>query len=127
MNNELLTTSDVSTAIVGAGFASVYQNLGTPVMGAVKALVFSVVARMVAKSKIMGTTTTDDQKNQLTTEQKNQLVVAILAAAEAYSRSKNQSIGRAVLSGVSIDLIGQEVLKLMKLEDTVLIGGEKGQ
>ena len=119
MNNELLTTSDVSTAIVGAGFASVYQNLGTPVMGAVKALVVSVVARMVAKSKIMGTT--------VTTEQKNQLVVAVLTAVEAYSRGKNQSIGRAVLSGVSIDLIGQEVLKLVKMEDTVLIGGEKGQ
>ena len=117
MNNELLTTSDISTAIVGAGFASVYQNLGTPVMGAVKALVVSVVARMVAKSKIMGTT--------VTSEEKNQLVVAAVAAIEAYSRGKNQSIGRAVLSAVSIDLIGQDVLKLMKLEDTVLIGGEK--
>ena len=118
MNNELLTTSDISTAIVGAGFATVYQNLGTPVMAAVKALVVSVVARMVSKSKIMGTTITDEQKNQL--------VVAVLAAVEAYSRGKNQSIGRAVLSGVSIDLIGQEVLKLMKISDTVLIG-DKGE
>ena len=114
MTSELLTTSDVATAIVGAGFSSAYQNLGTPVMGAVKALVFSVVARMVAKSKLMGTT--------ITTDQKNQMVVAVLAAIEAYSRGKNQSIVKAVLSGVSIDLIGQEVLKLVKMEDTVLIG-----
>ena len=112
-----LTSSDISAALVGAGYSSVY-GMGSPAMVAVKTLVISVVARIASSSETFGGSSTY-------TEQNNQLVVAVLNAIDSYARSKNQSMIKAVLSGISIDLLGQEVLKLTKMEDKVLIGGTK--
>jgi hypothetical protein len=57
--------------------------------------------------------------------QKNQLVVGILSAIESYARSKNQNVLKAVVSGISIDLIGQEIIKLTNMEDKVLMGNTR--
>jgi hypothetical protein len=92
--------------------------MGTPAMFAVKTIIISVAARLASTSNMMSGETLG-----LDGAQKNQLIVAVLNAIDSYARSKNQSVLKAVLSGVSIDLIGQEVLKLTKMEDKTLIGG----
>jgi hypothetical protein len=117
MSTQFLTSSDVSAAIVGAGFSSVY-GMGTPMMFAVKTIIISVAARLSSTSTMMS-----GEALGMDPSQKNQLIVAVLNAIDSYARSKNQSVLKAVLSGVSIDLIGQEVLKLTRMEDKVLIGG----
>jgi hypothetical protein len=114
-----LTTSDVSAALVGAGFSSIYST-GTPAMFAVKSLVISVVSRLASTSTFMSTSL-----GSMDAGQKNQLVVGILSAIESYARSKNQNVLKAVVSGISIDLIGQEIIKLTNMEDKVLMGNTR--
>jgi hypothetical protein len=107
-----LSSSDISAALVGAGFSSVY-GMGSPGMYALKSLVISVVSRVASSSTMLSGTPMDSS-------QKNQMIVAVLNAIDSYARSKNQSVMKAILSGVSVDLLGQEVLKLTQMEDKAL-------
>jgi hypothetical protein len=108
----LLMTSDIFVAAVGAGYAGVYGM--SPGMVAVKASLISSVARMVSESKMMPATA-------LTADAKNQIVVAVLHALDAY-RVKG-SVLKGAVNGVSIDLIAQEVMKLLNFTDQSLLGG----
>jgi hypothetical protein len=108
---DLLTYSDISAALVGAGWSEVFG--GNMQMTAIKSLVVSIVARVLSKNVSLSTTLPT-----VTEDTKNQLVVGLSNALYAYI--KKQSISKAILSGMSIDLIGAEILSMMKLQDTVL-------
>lgn len=109
----IVMTSDLFAGAVGAGFSSVY-GMGSPGMVAVKASVISAVARMVSESTMLPATA-------LTSDAKNQIVVAVLHALDAY-RGKGSPL-KAAVSGVSVDLIAQEVMKLLNFTDKSLLGG----
>ena len=111
-----LTTSDIASALVGAGFGEVYGTMGSMQMLAVRSLAVSILARMLSQS-----TTLTTAIPSLDTDQKNQLIVGVLSGAISYY--KKQSLLKGVFTGISIDLIGMEVLKILKLNDTALIGG----
>jgi hypothetical protein len=108
----LVTTSDVFAGVVGAGYSSVY-GMASPGMSAVKAAVVSSVARLVSESTMLPATA-------LTTDTKNQIVVAVLYALDSY-RTKGNPLKGAV-TGVSVDLIAQEVMKLLNFTEKSLIG-----
>ena len=112
-----LTTSDIASALVGAGFSEVYGGtMGSTQMLAVRSLAVSILARMMSQS-----TTLTTAIPSLNADQKNQLIVGVLSGVISYY--KKQSLLRSVITGVSIDLIGTEVLKLLKFDDKSLIGG----
>ena len=52
MLTNLIMTSDISAAIVGAGFANIY-NLGSPGMYAIRSVSVSIVARMLSQSQAL--------------------------------------------------------------------------
>jgi hypothetical protein len=116
ISTQFLTSSDVAAALVGAGYSSVYQN-STPGMFAAKSLVISIIARLASGSTFMSGETLGLDGNQ-----KNQLLVALMNALEAYSKGNKSSVMKAVISGVSVDLLAQELLKIIRMEDKVLIG-----
>ncbi len=111
-----LTTSDIASALVGAGFGEVYGTMGSTQMLAVRSLAVSILARMMSQS-----TTLNTAIPSLDADQKNQLIVGVLSGAISYY--KKQSVLKSVFTGISIDLIGSEVLKLLKFDDKSLIGG----
>ncbi len=111
-----LTTSDIASALVGAGFGEVYGTMGSTQMLAVRSLAVSILARMMSQS-----TTLTTAIPSLDADQKNQLIVGVLSGAISYY--KKQSLLKSVFTGISIDLIGTEVLKLLKFDDKALIGG----
>ena len=111
-----LTTSDIASALVGAGFGEIYGTMGSTQMLAVRSLAVSILARMMSQSTALTTAIPS-----LDADQKNQLIVGVLNGAISYY--KKQSLLKAVFTGISIDLIGSEVLKLLKFDDKALIGG----
>ena len=111
-----LTTSDIASALVGAGFSEVYGTMGSTQMLAVRSLAVSILARMMSQS-----TTLTTAIPSLNADQKNQLIVGVLSGVISYY--KKQNLLKGVFTGVSIDLIGTEVLKLLKFDDKSLIGG----
>jgi hypothetical protein len=110
---DLLSYSDIAAAVSGAAFAQVFGNSGSTQDVAVRSLVVSIVARILSKNATL--TNTIPVLNE---DAKNQLCVAVLNAVYAYY--KRQNMARVVLSGVSIDLIGAEILRTLNLNDTVL-------
>ena len=69
-----LTTSDIASALVGAGFGEVYGTMGSTQMLAVRSLAVSILARMMSQS-----TTLTTAIPSLNADQKNQLIVGVLS------------------------------------------------
>lgn len=116
---EFLKSSDISAALVGAGFSTAYAMPGSPAMQAVQSAVVSIVARVVASSKMLAAVTPVG----VTGDQKNQIVVAALSAAVGYY--KRHGLLKSALTGVSIDLLSQEVLTVLNMTDMNIVGGIK--
>ena len=112
-----VTTSDVSAAIVGAGFSSVY-GISTPPMQALQALVISIIARLFSDSTMV----TNNMTN-MTAGQKNQLIVGVLSGILGYYKNPKGSMFKSIITGVSQDLIGQEILTTFNFTDSTLLGG----
>jgi hypothetical protein len=112
-----LTTSDVSAAVVGAGFSSVY-GMSTPPMQALAALIISVVARLTSESTFM-----NNNLSSMNESQKNQLIVGVLSGIFGYYKSPKTNVIKSILTGISQDLIGQELLRTFNFEDKFIIGG----
>jgi hypothetical protein len=113
-----ITTSDISAAIVGAGFSSIY-GLSTPPMVALQALVVSIVARLASDSSML----TSTMSTPISSSNKNQLIVGILSGIIGYYRNPKASMIKTLITGVSIDMLGGEVLQTFNFQDTVLLGG----
>ena len=111
-----VTSSDVTAALVGAGFSEAYGGPGSPGMLAARSFVISVVARMASSS-----TTLTTAVPSLDTSQKSQLIIGVLNGIASYY--KKEKVLKGVVSGISIDLVATEVLKLLNMEDKVLVGG----
>jgi hypothetical protein len=107
--SDILKYSDITSAIVGAGFATAYNQATTPGMAAAQALVTSILARLLSDSLLK------DRFASLSTEGKNQLIVGMLGGI--YSYSKKGSVFKAALTSISVDLIGAEVIKLFNMKD----------
>jgi hypothetical protein len=104
--SDLISTSDIAAAAVGAGYSSVF-NLGKPGMMALQSFIISVAARMVSKQ--------DFNMLGMEKDQKNQLIVGALGAAVAYS--KNGSVPKGAISQVSIDLMAEDIMRLLRVDD----------
>ena len=115
MFKNLVMTSDISAALIGAGFANVY-NLGSPGMYAMRAAAVSILARMLTQS-----TPLSGAMPTMTEGSKNQLFVATLGALVSYYRKGN--VMKGAISQSAIDLIAVEVLKSIGMEDKALVGG----
>lgn len=117
INAVFLTASDLSAAIVGVIFQMSGQTQGSIGMAFVRSLVISVVARLMSQSSMVGNT-------MVTESNKNELVVAVLSGIASYMRTSNgKALFGGVISGISIDLMGVEVLRQLALPDTNLLGG----
>ena len=81
-------------------------------MAAGSAFMTSIAARLVSDWGLKG------RLNGLSDNGKNQLVVALISGLMAYYRK--QSPLRQAVSGVSIDLIAEEILKMLKIDDLAL-------
>ena len=108
---EFVTSSDLTAALVGAGFSEAYGGPGSPAMLAAKSFVISVVARMASQSTSLSSAI----------PALDQLIVGILNGFSSYY--KKDAVLKGIVSGVSIDLIASELLKLTNLEDKTWIGG----
>jgi hypothetical protein len=115
--SDLLKFSDLTAAATGAAFAVAYNTSSTPSMAAITALVTSVLSRLISDSLLA------DRFESLSTEGKNQIIVAALSGI--YSYSKKGSPVKAMLTGVSVDLIGAEILKIFKKEDSSVFSDSK--
>ena len=109
---EFLKTSDLMAVLVAAGWSNVY-NISNPMTMGLRSGVISIIARLLSSSEF------SKKMTSLNSNQKNQFVVAILNALEAY-RSKNQ-VMKGAFTGVAIDLIAQEVLNTFNFDDQSLI------
>ena len=110
---DIVTVNDVSAAITGATFASIYG--GKASMQAVQSFVTSVIARMASQSETFKKLMVVD----LGENQKNQLVVAILGAASAYWRKG--SVLKGSFSSVAIDLIAEDAVRMLGLSNSALL------
>ena len=111
MLKSLVMTSDLVTGAVGGGTAMVYKNAGVG-YAASRSATTAIVARLV-------TSAIKNQTN-LSTDVKNQLVVAAISATDAYVNKRNPVKG--AVTGVSVDLIANEIMRMLGLADAVLIG-----
>ena len=109
---EFLKTSDLMAVLVAAGWSNVY-NISNPMTMGLRSGVISIIARLLSSSEF------SKKMTSLNSNQKNQFVVAILNAMEAY-RSKS-SVMKGAFTGVAIDLIAQEVLNTFNFDDQSLI------
>ena len=108
---DMIKYNDIAAAAVGAAFASLYSN-GSPAMAAGSSFMTSTTARLVSDWALKG------RLNNLSDNGKNQLVVALISGLMAYYRKQN--IWKQAVSGVSIDLIAEEILKMLKIDDVSL-------
>ena len=111
MLGDMIKYNDVAAAAVGAVFSSLYSS-GSPAMAARSSFITSSTARLVSEWALKG------KLNGLSDNGKNQLVVALISALMAYYRKQNP--WKQAVSGVSIDLIAEEILKMMKIDDQAL-------
>jgi hypothetical protein len=115
---DFVTVSDLSAAAFGALFSFAYNNSGSPARLASQGLVVSIIARMASTS-----TTFAEAVPSMKEGAKNQVIVAIFSACASYYRGG--SLLRGVLSGVSIDLLAAETLKILQFDDKALISSKK--
>ena len=108
---DILTVNDVFASAVGYMFAMEFAHT-KPINQAVQSLVVSAVARMLSESSWT------NMMNKLNTGQKNQLIVAALSAA--CSSVQHRSVSKGALAGVCIDLLSEDVVKLLNMNDTSL-------
>ena len=106
---DIITVSDISSAIVGAGFGNVYGF--SMQQQAVQSFVVSVIARIASKSDALKSVMVVD----LDSSQKNQLVVAILSALGAYWRKHSPMKG--AFTGVAVDLVAEEAVRILGMSD----------
>ena len=112
--DDLVIFSDILTGATSAGFSSVFDK--PTFQKSLEAVVISILARLLSRS-FPGVTGGDS----LTSSQKDELVVAVLSAVNAYAQKKN--VMRSVVTGVASDLIAEMTLKYLNINDKVLIGG----
>ena len=107
MTYDLLSVSDITAAVVGYVYAD-QLHTRKPTVQAVQSLIVSVIARITANSGMSAFMGSD-------TDIKNQIVVAVLSAIG--SSYKGGGPMKGALSGVSIDLIAEDILRLLKIDD----------
>ena len=109
---EILSYSDLGAAASGALYAEVFGSIGSTPEVAIRSLAISIVARMLSKNATIA------EALPVSEQSKNQSIVSLLNLV--YSYFKKQNLARNALSGVSIDLLGAEILKSLKIEDAVI-------
>ena len=108
---DILTVNDVFASAVGFMFAMEFVHT-KPINQAAQSLVVSAVARMLSESSWTS------MMNKLNTGQKNEISVAALSAV--CSSVQKRSASKGALAGVCIDLLAEDVVKLLNMNDTSL-------
>jgi hypothetical protein len=108
---DILTVNDVFASAVGYMFAMEFAHT-KPINQAAQSLVVSAVSRMLSESSWT------NMMNKLNTGQKNQLIVAALSAV--CSSVQKRSASKGALAGVCIDLLAEDVVKILNMNDTSL-------
>jgi hypothetical protein len=104
---DLLKFNDVSAAAVGALWGGVFA--GAPGSQAVMSLVTSITARILSQLLLAG------KLESLSESGKNQILVALVSGIIAYVQKKG--VGKAMLGGMAIDLIADDILQQLKIKD----------
>jgi hypothetical protein len=102
---DLIVLSDLSAGLIAAGWSSAhsYGHLGSNTL---KAIAISIVARLASDN--MGVIPVGDHS------QKNQLTVFALGLINGYMSSSKSNIFRFGLAQSAQDLLGTEIIKLLK-------------
>ncbi len=108
----IISLSDFTAAITGYVFAEV--NGGTSgAKQATQSFFVSLVSRAITETGFFSMFTS------LNNSQKNEILVGILSAAA--SKMRNKSVSKGVIMGVSIDLVAEDLIKMLGLADVNLI------
>jgi hypothetical protein len=110
---EWLLRSDIAAALTAALFKHSVGLPGTMYMDALKAGVFSSLARVLPGKVVVNV-------GSLTNGQKSQILIGLLAAAEALYK-KNDPLGAAV-AYTAIDCLSLELMSILGIADASLLG-----
>ncbi len=102
------TVNDAAAGAIGYVFAQQFA-LTKPTHQAIQSLIVSSVARMLSESSLANAFTS------LNTGQKNELIVGVLSAV--CSSVQHRSVMKGTIAGVSIDLLAEDVVRLLGLSD----------
>ncbi len=109
----ILTMNDAAAGAIGYMFAQQFA-LTKPTHQAVQSLIVSSVARMLSESSLTNAFTS------LNTGQKNELIVGVLSAV--CCSVQNRSVMKGAIAGMSIDLLAEDVVRLLGFSDKSLLG-----
>jgi hypothetical protein len=109
----ILTVNDAAAGTIGYVFAQQFA-LTKPTHQAIQSLIVSSVARMLSESSLTNAFTS------LNTGQKNEIIVGVLSAV--CSSVQNRSVMKGTIAGMSIDLLAEDVVRLLGLSDKSLLG-----
>lgn len=109
---EWLLRSDVAAGLTAALFKHTFSNLpGTMYMDAAKAVVFSALARVLPGKVTVSV-------GSLTDGQKSEILIAILAAAEATYRKHDPL--QAAVAYMAIDALSLQLMGVLGMADASL-------
>ena len=108
----ILSLSDFTAAITGYIFAETIGHT-SGVKQATQSFFVSLMARAITESGYLSTF------SSLNSSQKNEILVGILSAAAC--KMRNKSISKGVVAGISIDLVAEDVIRMLGLSDVNLI------
>lgn len=113
--NSLVKYSDVLASGTGAFWGYTFNNTKQPGMYALQAGVISVLARLIREQVLM------DKLSSLTPSGKDELVVGVLNALYAYSMKR--PVLKSMISGISIDLLAEQIMQMLSIQDQGLFAG----
>ena len=112
--SDWLLRSDIAAAVTAAGFKHVFSNLpGSMPMAAAKAAAFGVIARVLPGKVTVNV-------GGLTNGQKSEILIGLLAAAEA-AWKKHDPLQGAV-AYMAIDALSLQLMTMFGIPDTSLLG-----
>jgi hypothetical protein len=103
---QLLMLNDISAGLVGGVWASTF-NIPKPAEHAAKAVVISILSRVISQNSGMIPLVNADQKNEI--------VVGLFGILSAYM--SRTSLSRGFLTQVAEDLIGSALVDLANLDN----------
>ena len=108
----IISLSDFTAAITGYVFAEVIGHT-SGYKQATQSFFVSLVARAITEGGWI------PMFSSLNNSQKNEILVGVLSAAAA--KMKNKSVSKGVIMGVSIDLVAEDIIRMLGLSDVNLL------
>ena len=118
MKYDILTPSDISAALIGYLFADQMNMNMKPSQQAAQSLVVSILARVTSETGIT------DFFGEMDSGSKNELIVGVLGAISSMY-SKQGGALRGALTHMSIDLIAEDLIHILRIQDTGFFRGNE--